>query len=329
MKRHWQWTRRLRLRDQGQSIGGQILFRSMQFLRAKGELNSAYRVALVAERLAILRGEQEQALVAILAVREMSPHVVYSTSSLIESLEHGTRLAVASELWRDALKHVETILALEPSDVRLRGRALRNRATFLTTLGRFEEAISSYDILQKDDAVWSKMSRAYQVGFNSSRAICEWYRGKVDIGSLAGMTPHLAGAPATWQNYWWVLAHIAWRDRPDRLASVRRSSFRTFDPAWPREVDRVLWGIDLLAADEPNGLVMERRLKSALNNPETIVHLGRSSWLDLYSDWLEFYWRREPERAAALTREHTLWCELHGYDGWAQYWQTQRMARVT
>lgn len=298
------------------------LWRNVLQHQSRGRFERAYRLAAMLARRAVRMGDQQTAMAMERLITDMAPRVKDAHGSLVDSLVRAARKAVAADAWQEALACTEAIVALQPEEVTVRGRALRNRATALSVLGRFESAVRAYDALMNDVDVWDSMSPEYRAGFHLSRTAAAWYLGPVSMDAIQSAPPHISKAPATWMNYWWVMGHIAWRDFPKRLPYIRQASLRTFSLDWRFELDRALWGLDLLAGDnKASRLQHERRVKAALEESVTIHNIGRSGWLDLYADWLMFHWTRNSITASQLIAEHALWCETHGYDGWAQYWR--------
>ncbi len=294
--------------------------------QSRGNAARAYRLAVAVSRRAIRTGNQCQALRAEQLISTVLAFLKDMSLSPIDSYVRAARLAVDREDWREALACNEAILALRPEDPDIRGRALRNRATVLTILGRFKDALAAYDALMRDRPVWDGMAPGYQVGFQLSRAGAAWHLGPVCIGELAHAPHHIGHGPSTWQAYWWLMGHVAWRDHPDRLEAVRLSSLRTFGLDWNPQVDRPLWGLDLLASKRSETQnMMKMRLRAALADPLTLQFAGRSGWLSLCSDWLWFHVANRRAEAGQLIAEHVTWCEEHGYDGWASYWRDEGM----
>lgn len=288
---------------------------------------SLIRLAITTARQAVNRGNQTEAMAAESFIDSLGPSLAV-TGSLPELLARDARRAVMRDAWTDALAYTEAILALDPHDIDARGRALRNRATALSTLGRFEAAVNAYDTVERDEQVMKRTSPEYRSGFRLARACSAWYLGPVDLGSIESVPPYIGAAPSTWLNYWWLMGHIAWREFPERLPFIREGSLRTFGLDWPMELDRALWGLDLLGAADADRELVEQRVLRALEDPETVACIGRASWLDLYADWLTYVVSVKRADAAEQIRIHIAWCDQKGYDGWSQYWRV-RLAAIS
>ena len=301
-------------------IGDVHLARADRELR-DGPQGPALRLSLKAARQAVRRGDQQLAFRASALLNRWDLENLRFSRSLEELMAHDALRAVQREAWQEALSYVDAILALGSADAAKRGRALANRATALTTLGRFEAAVRAYDALEGDEAAWQEMPAEYQSGFILSQASAAWYLGPVSLSSVASTPPHITKVPMTWMNYWWLLGHIALKDFPHRLLPIREASRRTFDWEWPAELDRALWGLDLLAARAPaDRRFLERRIEMALADPATWDAIGRAGWHSLYGDWLTYRLRTDPARGLFELEAHQRWCRSHGYDGWAGYW---------
>ena len=321
------WSRRYRIAHTGDRALWRSAQRHVLRLSAAGVAGPAYRLAVALSRHHVRRGRQFDAMTMEDLVGFLAPWVPLRRGRTVEALAHAARQAVAHEDWPLALDYMDTILALDPHNVDQRGRALRNRATALHTLGRFSDAVDAYDRLIADREVWQRMTPEYQAGFRLSRAAVIWYLERPLVPQdIADTTIFLGHAPATWVNYWWVLGHIAWRRHPDRVPGIRRGSLRTFAVEWPLALDRALWGLDLLAASDDAWGDINRRVRGALNDATTAQHIGRNGWLDLYADWLFAQLARRTPDAPTLVQEHAAWCAERGHDGWAVYWRSQLAA---
>ncbi|NMP24988.1 hypothetical protein [Sulfobacillus harzensis] len=303
-----------------QTLGRRILLADSQ-----GEAEVAYERAVALSRRAVREGRQQWTWRAEAMIHRFAGAVESGSTSILSAWERAARKAVAAEAWGDALGYLRAMLEAADTDAALRGRARRNEATVLTTLGRLTDALASYDALMADAPVWNAMVPAYQVGFQACRAAVAWHLGIEDSRNLASASPFIHQGPTTWHNYWWVLGHLTWQRHPHRLESVRQSSLRTFNPTWPMDLDRALWGLDLWAAQSKRTqAVLERRLRQALEDPITVATIGRASWHDLMADWLHWSRRTQQSDAAARIARHADWCAEHGFDGWAAYWLRTR-----
>ncbi len=312
------WERRERLGGRRPvSLPG--LVRRVLTHQAAGRVSQAYRLARYMSRHAVARGDQRRAVAAESLIAATAPFLRGDGSRDVDHWVQAATKAAAAEEWREALAYTEAILGFRPDDVETRGRALRNRATALTILGRFGDAVAAYDALMQDDRVWSAMAPAYQVGFRVARAVAHWFIGPVDVAQLGDIPTHIGRVPETWRTYWWMMGHIAWRIQPVRLESIRRSSFRTFGLDWDPDVDRALWGLDLLAGDRSNWPALERRLRFALQDSATHTVIGRAGWLSLHFDLLLHHLTIQSAAADRLVAEHTEWLAAKGYDGWVDY----------
>ncbi len=300
--------------------------RRMMRVPSRRHAARAYRVAVAMSRHAVRAGDQHDAIRAEQWISTVLAFLHDTSLSPVDTYVRAARQAVDREDWQEALAYNDAILALRPDDPSVRGRALRNRATVLTILGRFEEAVAAYTALMRDRPVWDGMAPGYQVGFQLSRAGAAWHLGPVCIGDLADAAHHIGHGPSTWQAYWWLMGHIAWRDHPERLEAVRLSSLRTRGLDWSLQVDRPLWGLDLLASKRrETQTLMMARVRAALADPVTLQFAGRSGWMNLYSDWLWFHIANHHAEAGRLIAEHVVWCEEQGYDGWAAYWRAESL----
>ncbi len=312
------WVRRERLGGPYR-VSSPGLLRRVLTHQAAGRVNQAYRLARYMSRHAVSRGDQRRAVAAETLIASLAPFLREGASRELDHLVQAATKAAAAEDWRTALACTEAIVDLHPDDVKTRGRALRNRATALTILGRFAEAVAAYDALMQDRQVWSHMERSYQVGFQLSRAGVAWFVEPVDVSQLGDIPGHIGRAPETWRTYWWIMGHIAWRVQPGRLEPIRRSSLRTFGLDWDPDVDRALWGLDLLAGDSSSRPGLERRVRFALEDPATHMVIGRASWLTLNFDLLLHHLSTRSADAGRLMAEHTEWLAAHGYEGWVDY----------
>ena len=327
MRSQIHWSRHHRVAHVGRRFLRRGALRHVLRLGAMGSIEPAYRLAVALARHHVRRGRQFDAMATEELVGSLLPWAPPSRGRTAEAMARAARQAVADEDWSLALDYMDAILALDPHNVDQRGRALRNRATALHILGRFSDAVEAYDRLIADCEVWQRMTPEYQAGFRLSRAAVIWYLERpLTPQDIAETTIFLANAPATWMNYWWVLGHIAWRTRPDRVPAIRRGSLRSFGVEWPTAFDRALWGLDLLAGPNDAWTYISRRVRAALDDNATVQHIGRSGWLDLYADWLFAQLARRTPEALAQVRHHAAWCSEQGYDGWATYWYSQLSA---
>ena len=327
MRSQIRWSRHHRVAHVGRRSLRRGALRHVLRLGAIGSIEPAYRLAVALARHHVRRGRQFDAMTMEELIGSLLPWVSPRRGRTAGALARAARQAVADEDWSRALDYMDAILALDPYNVDQRGRALRNRATALHTLGRFSDAVDAYDRLIADREVWQRMTPEYQAGFRLSRAAVIWYLERPLVPQdIAETTIFLGHAPATWMNYWWVLGHIAWRTRPDRVPAIRRASLRSFGGEWPMAFDRALWGLDLLAVPNDAWNYVSRRVRAALDDNTTVQHIGRSGWLDLYADWLLAHLARRTPEALAQVRDHAAWCTEQGYDGWATYWQSQLSA---
>lgn len=317
-----QLSRRYRVgHPQSLGLAGGIR-RAMQ-LSAMGHLDEAYRAAQTSARRAFRLGQHHQALKIESVISQMAPLVSIDTEDLIEREERLVRRAVAVEAWREALDHGQQLLPLLGSDPDRRRRVLTNRASILVTMGRFREALAAYDQLMSDTEAWYHASAPLRAVLPIYRAAAAWYLGELPRWTELGRVGrYIDRAPDIWQVYWWTAGHAALRARPQRVASLRASSLRSFDVNWSVDMDRMLWGLDLLAGGPEGVADQESRVIRALKDEKrTTDAIGRSGWLDLYTDWLEFLERNHPGRFRIEAAAHQVWCAERGYDGWAVYWQ--------
>lgn len=292
-------------------------------LRGLGLVQQAYRVGVAVERYAVRRGDQSRADRWRDFVTGISPEIGLAVaSSSVAALEQAAQQAAAREQWGAAVAYVSEILVRKPRVTSVRRRAMVNRATGLHALGRLSDALGSYEDLQGDAAVWTGMAPTFQAGVALSGAVVQWYLGlPVGPHDLDEVTQRFSRAPFTWISYWWLLGHLAWERNPERLVGLRMSSMRTFEDEWGRDVDRALWGLDLLsAAGTPRESAMEQRIRGALNDPRTARAIGRIGWFDLYTDLLLFLELQHPREAIAEAHQLVAWCNDQGFDGWAAYW---------
>lgn len=283
-------------------------------------VSDAYRKALDQQRIAVKTGQQDIAWREGLMTRGLSNLVDQSGQTGWDARQHAANQAVAKDAWGDALTLVDSLLSLNPQDVDVRGRALRNRATILTTLGRFEESVEAYRHLVDDDAVWQSMAPSYQTGFHLAYLMARYYLGQVVVSDLDVVTPMFASAPMTWQLYWWLLGHLTVEHRPDRWESVRQASVRTFEEGWPIWTDIVLWGLDLRQELPERWERTEAKVRQTLSDAFIVQAIGRSAWMDLTADWIVAWMAHDEARGRHLMAQHATWCAEQGYDGWAQYW---------
>lgn len=317
------WSRHYRVAHVGRHSLRLGARRQVLRLGSAGSIEPAYRLAIGLARHHARRGQQLDAMAMEDVVSSLALRVPYRRGRPVEALALAARRAVVNEDWPLALEYTDAILTLNVENIDERGRALRNRATALHTLGRFSEAVDAYDQLIGDGDVWDRMAPEYQAGVKLSRAAMLWYLQRpVAPQDLEDMTRFLGYAPATWMNYWWVLGHLAWRTRPDRASAIRRGSLRSFGIEWPMAFDRALWGLDLLVAPYETWNNVRQRVRLALDDPTTVRYIGRSGWLDLSADWLFAHLERGMPGALTQVYEHAVWCAERGYDGWAAYWQS-------
>lgn len=324
MRSKIRWSRYYRVAHVGRRSLRQGALRQVLRLGAMGSIEPAYRLAVAMARHHVRRGRQFDAMAMEGLVGSLAPWTPRRPGRTAEALAQAARQAVVNDDWSLALDYTDAIVALNLPNVAKRGRALRNRATALHTLGRFSEAVKAYDQLIADREVWQRMAPEYQAGVRLSRAAMLWYLERpLAPHDIEDTTTFLGYSPATWMNYWWVLGHLAWRTRPDRVAAIRRASLRSFGVEWPLGFDRALWGLDLLVVpnDEWNGV--SQRVRVALDDNATVQHIGRSGWLDLSCDWLWAHLARGIPGTLSQVRDHADWCGKWGYDGWAAYWRSQ------
>ncbi len=290
-----------------------------------GVAGGAYRLAVAVERHAVRHGDQQLAKRMQDVVIAVSPKLPISRPATLTELERAAARAAAAELWVEALDYTEAILAQRPASPSVRLRALANRASALQVMGRLSEAVPAYDQLQADGEAWQRLALEYRIGFAVAREAAQWYRGHpVELAVVGDATPYLGQAPVTWMGYWWLLGHVAMRRHPTRLAGIRHSSLRSFGLDWQRHWDQALWGLDLfIATGEAEVGTAERRLHAALTDPATLQCIGRSSWIDLYGDWLAYLLTHRPLDAPAAVERFVAWCRHKGYDGWASYWENR------
>ncbi len=256
-------------------------------------------------------------------VAKTLPEPPLSVPPSIESLERRAQQAAAEEQWGTALAYVSHILERGTRVTSVRRRAMVNRATALHTIGRLTEAVSAYNALPQETEVWAGMAPEFRTATTLSGLVVQCYLDMpLDLDALQNTTPMFNRAPFTWSTYWWLMGHLAWKRNPEQLVSIRRSSQLTFDDTWNRGFDRSLWGLDLLnSLGTAHRATMERRVREALCDPETMAVIGRIGWFDLYTDFLWYLGQYEPLRAADAVNQLITWCDARGFTGWASYWR--------
>ncbi len=301
-----------------------LALRQVMRSQRKGRPGQAYRLVVHLIRTAVRHGEQERAL----ALREWLEPVADRPFPALTALRTSNQLAEAAhraamaENWAEALETNETLLAVGGHTADVRGRVKRNRAVALHMLGFLDRALEAYQALEDDMEVWTQMAPLYRVTFYLSRQSIYVYQFRpIDALRVDQSTRLFPDAPFTWATYWWLMGHMALRQSPERLRSVRDASLRTFGLTWSTHWDRALWGLDLLAAagsEDEDGAA--ERVQAALHDSMTLQTIGRGAWLDLYADWLWYQMGRGMREASPHLASHIAWCRANGYPGWASYW---------
>ncbi len=301
--------------------------RVKRILRAQmmGQGSKAYRMAVETSRWAALHGHDVATRRMSELLTELQMHLPTAVLALegLEAMEDAARRAVRGQQWRDALHWTDQILSVSDISRDSRGRAMRNRAMVLATLGRFQDAIAAYDALTRDAEVWSAISPVTQAALQLSRAALDRYVDGLRTTSAGPVTPLLGQSPTIWQLYWWLLGHVAW-NQPKRLESLRLASIRTFNTDWDWRMDRLLWGLDLQIGWPDERKYYEERLSQAINDDRTIQVVGRSGWLDLQADWIYSLMDHGAPEARSRWEQHISWCRTEGYDGWVTYWEAHQ-----
>ncbi|NMP23277.1 hypothetical protein [Sulfobacillus harzensis] len=303
-------------------------WRHILLLQRMGRTADAYRLAISSARLATQNGNDVAARRLAGIVTELQRYLPTDAQLFhgVAALEDEARRAVRQDRWQEALAVTNRILEIDGLLLPSRRRAKVNRATLLTTLGRFAEAVLAYDAIKEDHQVWNSIEPMRRMALRLARLSALNYDQGATLESVQlaqKVAPHFGKSPSLWQLYWWIMSHAVC-DRLDRLESVRRASLRTFNPDWDWTVDRLLWGIDLRIGWHENRPYFERRIHLALEDPSTLVALGRSGWMDLKADWLNTLIDEGDNKARAHWEDHVAWCEDQGYDGWAAYWHKRQ-----
>lgn len=306
---------------------GRILHR---FAAGKGR--QAYRLAVAMERHAIRHGDQVLAQDMRTFVMTVDLARGHGEGMSLSGLEDFGRRSAANEEWREAVVYALHILERSDAPAPVRFRAQMNYATGLHTLGRLQDAQMAYDAVKADALSWNSLAPNYRMALLVNREIIQWHRGMaVDWSVVQQATTEFVAAPVTWMGYWWLFSHVAWRTQRSRLQSIRHSSIRTYEHEWSSHYDRVLWGVDLLICaldSSANTTLAEDRVRLALADEETVNVVGRSAWFDLYTDLLIFLARNRPAEAEQERAKLQEWCRVHGLDGWAAHWQSDRMGSI-